>query len=170
MRVGQLRLEFWCNRPRLAEPEIGVVVSAVFGLRPPTQHPQTRKSAMPIDIRELRVDQGGDPERWREFQRKRFKDADLVDRVLELDSVRPTPWHELRGSRPNAVARTTGKRKSLMALAYWRRFVCRALGTHIGSAAQFFICAKLSSSRQLLLTPLDRYLLSMFLSCRSGAR
>lgn len=60
-------------------------------------HPQARQSAMPIDIRELRVDQGGDPERWREFQRKRFKDADLVDRVLELDSVRlaPQPW---RGS------------------------------------------------------------------------
>jgi hypothetical protein len=43
---------------------------------------------MPIDIKELRVDAGGDPEKWRENQRRRFKDASIVDRVLEYDQVR----------------------------------------------------------------------------------
>lgn len=43
---------------------------------------------MPIDIRELRADQGGDPEKWRELQRKRFRDVAIIDRILELDNVR----------------------------------------------------------------------------------
>lgn len=43
---------------------------------------------MPIDINWLREDKGGDPEKWRESQRKRFQDPGLVDAVLALDAVR----------------------------------------------------------------------------------
>eukprot|EP01138_Halocafeteria_seosinensis_P004980 gb/GECG01005092.1/.p1 GENE.gb/GECG01005092.1/~~gb/GECG01005092.1/.p1 ORF type:complete len:359 (+),score=58.25 gb/GECG01005092.1/:1-1077(+) len=41
---------------------------------------------MPIDINFLREDRGGDPEKWRQYQRKRFNDPTLVDTVLELDN------------------------------------------------------------------------------------
>lgn len=42
---------------------------------------------MPIDINSLRKDRGGDPDFWRENQRKRFCDPGLVDLVLALDDV-----------------------------------------------------------------------------------
>lgn len=42
---------------------------------------------MPIDINSLRVDHGGDPDFWRENQRRRFCDPGLVDLVLQLDNV-----------------------------------------------------------------------------------
>ncbi len=45
---------------------------------------------MPIDINQIRADRGGDPEKWREYCRKRNKPAELVDRVLDLDAVRGT--------------------------------------------------------------------------------
>jgi seryl-tRNA synthetase len=40
---------------------------------------------MPIDINELRDYKGGDPEKWRNFQKQRFKPVEWVDAVLELD-------------------------------------------------------------------------------------
>ncbi len=43
---------------------------------------------MPIDINLLRADKGGDPDYWRGVMRKRFKPVELVDRVIELDTVR----------------------------------------------------------------------------------
>lgn len=43
---------------------------------------------MPIDINNIRADRGGDPEKWREYCRKRNKPAELVDRVVDLDAVR----------------------------------------------------------------------------------
>ena len=43
---------------------------------------------MPIDINFLRKDKGGDPDFWRENQRKRFQDPALVDLVISLDEVR----------------------------------------------------------------------------------
>jgi hypothetical protein len=46
---------------------------------------------MPIEIRELRADMGGDLERWRESQRKRFKDPESVDLVVSLDTVSLQP-------------------------------------------------------------------------------
>lgn len=45
---------------------------------------------MPIDINTLRVDRGGDPEKVREAQRKRYKPDDIVDQVLALDRT----WRE----------------------------------------------------------------------------
>ena len=42
---------------------------------------------MPLDINVLRKDRGGDPDFWRENQRRRFCDPGLVDTVLALDEV-----------------------------------------------------------------------------------
>ncbi len=42
---------------------------------------------MPIDIKSLRADSGGDPDFWRENQRRRFCDPGLVDVVLGFDTV-----------------------------------------------------------------------------------
>lgn len=42
---------------------------------------------MPIDINELRDYKGGDPEKYRKFMAQRFKPAEWVDQVLELDEA-----------------------------------------------------------------------------------
>ena len=47
---------------------------------------------MPIDINELRDYKGGDPEKWKGYMEKRFKDPAIVDQVLELDAT----WRDLR--------------------------------------------------------------------------
>ena len=41
---------------------------------------------MVLDIELFRADKGGDPDKIRESQRKRFKDVTLVDRVVEADT------------------------------------------------------------------------------------
>jgi hypothetical protein len=46
---------------------------------------------MPIDINVLRADRGGDPEKWREYMKKRFKPVELIDNVLQIDQVREDP-------------------------------------------------------------------------------
>ena len=40
---------------------------------------------MPIDIEELRAFKGGDPEKVRESERRRFNDPSRVDTVIALD-------------------------------------------------------------------------------------
>ena len=40
-----------------------------------------------LDIDMLRPDKGGDPEKFREIQRRRFKDVTLIDRILEADQT-----------------------------------------------------------------------------------
>ena len=52
---------------------------------------------MPIDINCLRPERGGDPEKWREYCRKRFKSPELVDKVVELDKVSITINHFFLG-------------------------------------------------------------------------
>ena len=41
---------------------------------------------MVLDIELFRADKGGDPEKIRDCQRKRYKDVTLVDRVVETDN------------------------------------------------------------------------------------
>ncbi|CAM9576559.1 unnamed protein product [Chrysoparadoxa australica] len=48
---------------------------------------------MPIDINLLREDKGGDPEKVRESQRRRFASVELVDELLEQDNL----WRYCRG-------------------------------------------------------------------------
>ena len=41
---------------------------------------------MVLDIELFRAEKGGDPEKIKESQRKRFKDEGLVDQVVEADN------------------------------------------------------------------------------------
>ena len=45
---------------------------------------------MVLDLIHFRADQGGDPDKIRELQRKRFKDVTHVDKVIEAD----TEWRK----------------------------------------------------------------------------
>ena len=40
---------------------------------------------MVLDLDLLRKDRGGDPEKVKENQRKRFKDPAMIDKILEAD-------------------------------------------------------------------------------------
>ena len=46
--------------------------------------------SMVLDIELFRADKGGDPDKIRENQRKRFKDVSYVDNVVEAD----TKWRK----------------------------------------------------------------------------
>jgi len=52
---------------------------------------------MPIDINLLRTDRGGDPEKVRASQRKRFADETLVDQIIEMDAITRKAKHDLDG-------------------------------------------------------------------------
>lgn len=52
---------------------------------------------MVLDIECFRADKGGDPDKVRENQRKRFKDPALVDKVVEADNK----WRKLRHELDN---------------------------------------------------------------------
>ena len=46
---------------------------------------------MPLDINTIRAYKGGDPEKVRESQRRRFADVTLVDKVIAEDEI----WRKL---------------------------------------------------------------------------
>lgn len=50
---------------------------------------------MPIDINQLRVDRGGDPDKVKASQKARFADETIVDQIMELDAVRRTAKYTL---------------------------------------------------------------------------
>ncbi|RZC41580.1 serine--tRNA ligase, cytoplasmic, partial [Asbolus verrucosus] len=52
---------------------------------------------MVLDLDLFRTDKGGNPEKVRENQRKRFKDVGLVDKVVQADST----WRQLRHKADN---------------------------------------------------------------------
>lgn len=52
---------------------------------------------MVLDLDLFRTDKGGDPDKIRENQRKRFKDVDLVNIVIEKDGI----WRQLRHKADN---------------------------------------------------------------------
>ena len=47
---------------------------------------------MPLDINTIRAYKGGDPEKVRESQRRRFADVALVDKVIEEDEEWRPVW------------------------------------------------------------------------------
>ena len=51
---------------------------------------------MVLDLLLFRADQGGDPDKLRELQKKRFKDVTHVDKVVEADTRwrKREPWSE----------------------------------------------------------------------------
>lgn len=57
---------------------------------------------MVLDLILFRADQGGDPDKIRELQKKRFKDVSHVEKVIETD----TRWRKCKsvlGVRGNAL-------------------------------------------------------------------
>jgi len=64
---------------------------------------------MPISINELREDKGGNPERVRESQRRRFASVELVDRVLALDAQ----WRQKTFEVDNFGKQATGQSKKV---------------------------------------------------------
>ena len=48
------------------------------------------EAEMVLDLLVFRADQGGDPDKIRELQKKRFKDVTHVDKVIEAD----TKWRK----------------------------------------------------------------------------
>ena len=53
-------------------------------------HVVVPRRKMVLDIELFRADKGGDPDKIRENQRKRFKDVSYVDKVVEAD----TKWRK----------------------------------------------------------------------------
>ncbi len=54
---------------------------------------------MVLDLILFRADQGGDPDKIRELQKKRFKDVAHVEKVIELD----TRWRKRKCSLRGAI-------------------------------------------------------------------
>ena len=57
------------------------------------RHLSLSNPKMVLDIDLFRADKGGDPEKIRENQSKRYKDTTLVDQVVEAD----TKWRKCTG-------------------------------------------------------------------------
>ena len=53
-------------------------------------HVAVPSRGMVLDVELFRADKGGDPDKIRENQRKRFKDVSYVDKVVEAD----TKWRK----------------------------------------------------------------------------
>jgi seryl-tRNA synthetase len=68
---------------------------------------------MPLDINLFRADRGGDPERIRESQRRRFASVEIVDEIIQHDNQ----WRQLTGDidnlkkEKNAIQKEVGKKK-----------------------------------------------------------
>jgi hypothetical protein len=52
---------------------------------------------MPLDINLFRADKGGDPDRIRESQRRRFASVEIVDEIIAKDNE----WRQLTGDIDN---------------------------------------------------------------------
>ena len=64
---------------------------------------------MPIDIGLLREDTGGDPEKVRESQRRRFASVELVDEVIEMDQR----WRNMKFELDEARKRKNALNKEI---------------------------------------------------------
>ena len=59
---------------------------------------------MVLDLLLFRADQGGDPDKIRELQKKRFKDVAHVEKVIETD----TRWRKCEWSDSQLAGSTKG--------------------------------------------------------------
>ena len=78
---------------------------------------------MPLDIQSIRTYRGGDPEKVRESQRRRFADVGLVDRVIEEDEK----WRALVQAVDDIKAEKNKKQKEITALKKAKQDVPAAL-------------------------------------------
>eukprot|EP01084_Bolivina_argentea_P010149 18910_1 len=67
---------------------------------------------MPIDIKSLRADQGGDPEAVKKSQSRRFADEAVVDLLIDMD----TRWRSLRGKLDDLARERNTIQKEIQAL------------------------------------------------------
>jgi len=73
---------------------------------------------MVLDIDLFRTDKGGDPEKIRENQRKRFKDVGLVDTIIEKDNLwrqltfQSNNWNKLKNACSKAVGEKMKKKEA----------------------------------------------------------
>ena len=72
----------------------------------------TRPASMPLDISIVRTYRGGDPEKVRESQRRRFADVGLVDKVIEEDEK----WRKLVQAVDDCKSEKNKKQKEITAL------------------------------------------------------
>ena len=82
-----------------------------------------------LDIADLIPERGGDPNKVKESQRKRFASEEVVDEVIELfGKARATRYEATQiGSRMNAVQKEIGMKKkvgfSVLVWILWEGFV-----------------------------------------------
>ena len=68
---------------------------------------------MPLDINLFRADRGGDPEKIRESQRRRYASVEIVDEIIQNDNQ----WRQLTGDidnlkkEKNAIQKEVAKKK-----------------------------------------------------------
>ena len=68
---------------------------------------------MPLDINLFRKDRGGDPEKVRESQRRRYDSVEIVDEIIKMDDE----WRMMTGdidklkAKKNAIQKEVGKKK-----------------------------------------------------------
>ena len=67
---------------------------------------------MPLDINTIRAYKGGDPEKVRESQRRRFADVALVDKVIAEDEE----WRRLVALADDKRGEKNAKQKEITAL------------------------------------------------------
>lgn len=77
-----------------------------------------------LDIADLIPERGGDPNKVKESQRKRFASVDVVDEVVELfATARATRYEATQiGSRMNAVQKEIGLKKKVFYLYFLHFF------------------------------------------------
>jgi len=78
---------------------------------------------MPLDINSIRAYKGGDPEKVRESQRRRFADLTVVDKVIAEDEV----WRTLVSAADDARGVKNAKQKEITALKKAKKEVSPAL-------------------------------------------
>jgi len=72
---------------------------------------------MVLDIDQLRTEKGGDPEKVKENQRKRFKDPANVDKIIELDNswrqarFEADNWNKLKNMASKAIGEKMKKKE-----------------------------------------------------------
>jgi len=72
---------------------------------------------MVLDIDQFRTEKGGDPEKVRENQRKRFKDEKTVDKIIDFDNqwrqarFEADNWNKLKNMASKAIGEKMKKKE-----------------------------------------------------------
>jgi seryl-tRNA synthetase len=106
---------------------------------------------MPIDINLLRVDNGGDPEKVRESQRRRFAPVEVVDEIIAMD----TKWRSMTGDADlmrkarNTLQKEVGKKKKAKEECEDQVAEIKAMGERIDSMEKEKVELKVALDKKL---------------------